>query len=1092
MIIDNSKPYIESTSKLPKLGTVLEAIIEVQKAKEDKNTQLTARLNDISKEVTDLLNDFETSTKNSITAHTTLKGPVHGETKYTIGLGNKENLPAATAAQINAGTYPRAWLTPALLKSMITTGLGIDTSLYVESGSFPLSYGTTLGRQLFNQRLISTKPVELQSVIPTGVNEFLFSTEESYLLFGDHGQGVVNDFSAGGYQAPIGPIIIDIHNDNLSLIRNVPCSLNDITIADNVASALTGLGFGFGEYNGNFYDSNFYPTIANVSAVEDPDTSTKQSSEACLFDKTIVYKPEGNISIRNYDLTKHNFNELVFPETGQYPLDYATFLSADNFLFYTANASIEQQDGIWGLLFDVVSGDVGTPDWLPDQIDKQTNKVLSKKGIFNIIQTTVNSITGYTGSKGIIRLSKDVPFGTSDLRKNFDYSNFIGSERYGSVFIPIESLITGFNSQSAANQQLIVNRIDKELVKRITLSWLNKYTLEGLIRIPFYLEGAKQTADNPYGFNMYVDLHFKVNQLPDYNTIDLSAINYNASTKPTLDANLDLTGNLGKFKRFDTLEENPLHPKVFGGCFIETGGHIQSYVCGYRQYICHYLHDLGSVKDWIYNDITPTIKETRVIDYGTYPTNGGYGDNGRFVPLRFNTNSIDYLAYIRNKYGKFQFANVNMSLTFDPLTDGFDHANSVTWLDKTGEHELPALVINDDYTKPGVEVHGMVFTEQNGFVGSHDLQWNGITQTPSSVVSIDPVFKSKIMIESKVKDPYCIFFYYNSVLYWVISDRNGEKGINGFDTCIGGIRVDLYLSTSNTYEIRPLETMVETLRFTNLYPKPLPDGYYGRNHDSFDDVFITKNSVSANTLDVAVNFPMMMGHYFTFQIVMDGLGYYYPAPYTGITLDPAPLTGFKVNAPHNFFPSIMPPVMCGNSFHLYSSSLYAGDRYDGKGISQFKDYFMGWKDSLPLYLVGSNLTTNGQSVLVDKTVILENMASHSGKLFVTYDEGTGGIAFSKGNNTEGLTTEPTISISFVGYWEKIGDYQILSYHAPRGVTEVQQDDFINGLLPVIDNKQMGGNAMGSVFPFYLGKVRSVPRQWFFTTGESNGGGGNNS
>lgn len=1076
MKIDNSKPWEESPTKRPKLGEVLESIVEIEKNRVENSAALVKQLSEVEKNTKSLLTEFDTQTDAAIKAHTAKKGPAHGEDKSTIGLGKKENLPAASLTDIQNGNYKREWLTPLTLQALVERELDIDPDLYVTSGSLPLSYGVTLGRALFNQRFISTKDVILETPIAKGISSFLLSTEESYLLFGDHGQGILTEFSTGGKQAPIGPMTVDIRNDNITTVRATPASLNDITVSDSFIKTMTGLGFGYGDYNGNFYDSNFHPTVPVDN--KEVNTSIKQSSDASLFDKTIIYKPEGQINIRNYNLTKHNFNELVFPTEGSYPLDAATFMSADEVLIYTANCGIAQQGGVWGILFDFVSGNIGTPDWYPDTINKKTNKILSKKAGFTIRQTTINKIDGYEGALGVIRQSsKTIPFGVGTERANFNYSNFAGSSRYASAFIPIESIIKGFNGQSDANKQKVLARIDLELIKRITMAWVNKLTYQAVLRIPFFLNGAK--TDTEYGFHMWVDLSFRLNIEEDYNTVDMAALNFNTANRPTLDANLDLTGTLGKFEKINGgIKDNPLHPKVMGGCFVESGGHIQAYVAGYRQYICYYKHQVGNALDWIQGNMKPVITDTKVRDNGTYPTNGAYGDNGRLIPVKFTADTIQYLAYIRNKKGKHQYAVMDYPLNFDLIKNTFSNPTEITWLDRAGEKDIPVLITNTDYTKAGFEVSGMVFTEGNGYIGSYDPNWNGANFSPKEVVKINSVFQSRVQIAAKIKNPHTIFFYYNSVLYWVITDYKGEKNSDGFDTCFGGIRVDVYQNTDKTYEIRPLETMKETYRFANMYTSALPESYYGRNHDSFDDVFITKNPTTAGVLDVNVNYPMMMGHYYTFQIKLDGLGYYYPTEYAGKKLDILNLNGYGTKSPHNFYPSYMPPLMASSAFYTFNNELYTGVVYDKNGMKAFSDYFMGWKNELPLYVVGSNLTVNGKSILVDKTVKLPNMTAHSGAVFVTYEDDAP-VVFSGGNNPGGHTTEPSIANLFAGFWSKVGEYYSFSYHPIRGVSDVQDADFLNALLPVINNAQMATYAMGSTFPLYLGKVRTKPRQYYF-------------
>lgn len=63
MKIDNSKPWKESINKAPKLGTVLEAIIENDNDNIKHREDIKKHLDEVDKDIQSKLNDLEESVK---------------------------------------------------------------------------------------------------------------------------------------------------------------------------------------------------------------------------------------------------------------------------------------------------------------------------------------------------------------------------------------------------------------------------------------------------------------------------------------------------------------------------------------------------------------------------------------------------------------------------------------------------------------------------------------------------------------------------------------------------------------------------------------------------------------------------------------------------------------------------------------------------------------------------------------------------------------------------------------------------------------------------------------------------------------------
>lgn len=1089
MEIDDSKPWVESTEKNPKLGGVLEAIIELKNNQVNKDNDVQSQLDEIEINVNKEIASFKSNVSTALEKHTSKTGPVHGETKATIGLDKKENLAAKTPSKLQSEitaikndkegtkTISKEWLTPETLNILLEESLGVDNSEYMRSGTIPISAGRILGKNLTNQ-IIKNNDSALPTKIPTGQVSYLFSTEVDYLMFAELGEGRVTDFSEGGNKAPIGTTRIDIKNGNILASRGQALSLNNVTTSDKFAQKVTGLGWGFGEANGNFYDSNFSKTIDTSVAAS---TNTTQEVEACLFDPTLVCKPDKVAYLRNFNLTKHNFNELFLNRNGNYPFNDATFLSNDNFICHIANVQLNKQNNIWGIVFDFVTGDVGIPDWLPDSVTKTTDKILSKIATYNVTKTTAaGSLTGYSGAKYFSRSSKDLPWGHTESN-DFANASSVGPN-YLSVWIPFNDFITGFNNLSSAVQTSFTDNVDIDLLKRACLAWNNSYVKSGFIRIPFYYEVPNTTK----AWSTYLDFNFSIAVTNTGNNVTFSAFNFDSSQKPTINSNLDLTlakatdANNGFTSWSKDVKENPIHPKVFKGCFLETGGHITAYVLGHRQYICHYKHDITSVRAWIVNNLKPTIKDEdiRILDVGMLPPNRFYSDNTRITPLVFNDSRITYLTRARDRLNKYNYGTFNLnSENFDLLSSRNSESSDITWLDRKSNKDIPILIDNSNLSSPGINTTALVFSEINGFVGYQDHGFTGTGFVPSGPTEIDSTLKKRIILESKIVNPYPIFFYFEQMLYWAIASRDGQKNSDGYDVCVGGLRVDL-LAENGTYTIRSLPTVGTKAvwgKMYNDYPKGL---IRGRESESFDDVFIVNKNGYDQTSKIFVNYPDLDGRYYSFDIVADDSGYKYPASLTLPILDLKKECGYGETSPYVFYGSYFSPFMLVDKFYLPSQDMFKLLKYDKNGESTVSDYYMGWKNEIPLYTVGENITINGQSLILKEGVNLPTDGSYDGKLFISYYNSVFALHTNK-YNPLGYPTEPSNEILFAGFVKTIDNVTVLSYHAPRGFNDIAAQDFINSLFPVVDGKQMSLDSMGTTFPVFLGKLNSSPRQYFF-------------
>ena len=1068
MKIDNSKPWKESINKAPKLGTVLEAIIENDNDNIKHREDIKKHLDEVDKDIQSKLNDLEESVKKETLTHTSAKGPKHGETKATIGLDKKENLPAANIEDINNKVYKRAFLTPATLNKLLDNDMSIDNSRYMEKGSSFVDSLFPLGRTLSNQQFLNdTTPLPERNAF--GPVSYMLSTEEDYLIFSELGEGPNTNFSEGGEKAPLGTSHIAIRSDKITLRRGYPVSLNSVTMTEGFVKNNTGLQFGFSPFGGNFYDSNYYPTQV---VEEDTNISSKQSVESTLFDPVIIYKPEGNIGGRCFNSTVHHFNEFVLNKQGTYPFKNASFLSNENTLLHVADCRLEKQT-VWGICFDLVSGDIGYPDWLPDTVTRNTEKIFSKRAYYTIKETLITSIDGYEGALGSMKLSEGKPFGVEN-RENFYNSNFAGAVRYSNVFIPIEAIIKGFNNLPTDKQQLVIDNIDKDLLFRVVLDWKNKFTNEGLIRIPVYYTVPNSTVS----WCMWLDLSFKLNFVEDSIRVDMNAINFDTNQRPNIGSDLNL-GNenvIGKFRKWGVKDDNPLHPKYFSGCFVETGGHVKTYIIGHRQYTCYYKHEIKSKKDWILNDIYPTITKTDIHHSSTLPSNGFYNESLRYVPVKVDTQNgkITYFGFGRNKYGRYQDFLFETKSDHDLTVDLAKPVDNVIWKKYNPNNTLvPLLVENLNFNQLGLNISGKIFSEKNSFTGYLNVSPNSNTGfNTTGKIKIDNVLFSRLSRTGNIYNPYIIMFLFQNVLYCVNVSRTGKVNDKGFDSYFCAIRVDL-VKEDNEYRVRAILNQ-EVKGFVGKLFEKYDRNLNGLDNVSFDDIFIVPVKYDESRFRVYLNRPDLAGNYYELLIKRDNQGYYYPERLESEPLDMLAMGGYKDFTPHKFYRVTLPPFMAQNSLSvgLYDDNLFGVKQETVNGVVNKRSYYMGWKNELPLLSIGQTIHLIDDTALIDETISYTNESKN------------GLLAMVRSTKKVKLFTGYVSGFNLydyilVGFWSNIDNKYCFTYHAPRGVSGLESFDFTNSQLPAINNGLLSIQSNMDTKPVMLGKRSGVPRQYYF-------------
>lgn len=1027
MITDNTQPWEETTPKAPGTGELLKAIIETSQQSDDQETSDTTTIADASTQLDARLDKMSDTLTTNTTAHTGLTGITHQETQATIGLEGKENITRASLSDVRANTYRHQYATPKLLNIALTKRLAVSFKDYLAGGLFPICCGRKLGRVVCDTLFRTHRLSETTRMIgewPAGQVSYLFSAEEDFVMFAEFGTGRRNS----------------VHKDN-----RTPNGVTRINLDNNLFVVQKG--------------ESAATTHLTYTPTESSTSDTIQEVEASLFNPSIVYTPNGSLTARNLNTNKHVFHVMKIDKLDYLPTTNMSFLSREALMVWTAKCRLEKNNDIWGVVFDMVCGDIGTPDWYSDD----PVKVLSKRSSFVAADLTGVSIDGYPGAT-----ANNAPPSIT-------------------VTVPLNAIITNFDSLSSDEQTQVVGRVNTDLLAQITLAWVGTNTQhQAALRIPFYYTSDTQ------GYRYYIDLGFTVAGVSSGRiSVAFSAANYHTDTLPTLDnGTFELSVPEGSRWKIFPLEvdNNPLHPLVFKGCFSETGGHITAYNAGHRQYLCHYKHDCTGVASWIGQDMEPVIDESlsQITSVGMMSSTFFYSDNLRLIPVLQEDDRITYLTRARHPQGAYHYG----TFTINPATWSFEasqrqsESSEITWIDTNKRYltDIPILVENPNMKVGKITSNGLVFSEANGFTGYERHGFNGINFVPDGVCTIDTVLKAAILLYCNIKNPYPIFFWSEEMLFWSVISRTGERNADGYDACVGSVRVDKQYDDStkqSTIRILPGESMKGM--WNTVYEETVDmRQMIGLDNPSFDDVYHV-NRFGGETSLVLVNLPDLPGRYIRFGTTQDSRGYRYPTTFNPDKINLKKECAFGTGCPHLLFGSNFTPILTDKALYAQTSDIFGHKRYniDNNG-GIIREYWNTEADKIPIYTPGEILTINGISHRLNAPISLPiDDSSYYGKVYISYSNDQLNL-YTKNHNPLGLTTEPDNTTMLAGYLSKTGDTVVFSYHPTKDTPGVSSQPYTNGLLPTIDGRQMSYKASGTTFPFILGLTDGDPKQGYFT------------
>lgn len=1069
MYTEKDKPQPPLTDRSDPVGVVLDAFIEndrkVQEVTGDHADTLKS-ISDTSVVAKGKSDKYKTDSEVMIKVHTNKVGAVHGETKETVGLANKDNWPMATTEQHLSGVDVNAFAHPAGLTAMVEQRLRVNPDNYIPARTIPYSSGGQLGDvpqypiDLTIGELVQSKDDPFTHL---GETPWEFSTSSGVVVFPTLNNAPIQgrytqlptEMPRAYVHSPLGGSKIRVYNKVLDLRRTRPSFIRGWLPKTKVTGDI----------------------VRRPQSLMDTDH--------------VTLKQDDRVILRSF-----NKNSI--------PVDYADITGyyggLPNGLFkYTEGKMYNFSSSV-------------TLDQAP--VSPAGNEIYIRFGYrshgFNIGEyLSVNGPGNPTEQNGTL----DTPMTsyTASILPPHNKMEFVPGTTFGSFIVRLKNLVT----LPAGIEAELYNNIVKELSEKPLVEWRNKMVYHFMGRVGL---GWFNKTKTKY---WHAWLDFEVIDRHNTPSAGVSTARFYTndtiwnSPKQVMDNNYDLTGT-GLFKAYEpTIKQSPLHPLAMGGVFESQGGHLKTYTLYGRQYVGYYKHEYNSGVSFMLggNKPLPAIEQAEFSVQSTLNANGMYGDHLRHIPISFDrgTGMMTYLTQIRDGKNRYAWAKASVPADSEYLQSrDFDNykgpvIRDFKWLGTEQQEPKPFLIYNDDF-QADMDVGGLVFHNGNNFIGFSSYTFD--TESLDNPV----VYGTPVTLDTDVvnwlktslggwSNPDVLAFHFRKTLFWMVTCRDPkEYPADGKDCFYGFIRnCDIVADGSGGMTVRNLDPIADTvvINKTNLFKKESlqvdTSAVYGFDGRIARDVYIqmTKhdNATSTQSHDVMINAGPFNNFYIEMSLThntltgdktwgpklnaVDPVFSYDPVNGFQIDYDKQILYGTKL--PYRMHINYQSPVMLKRGMWSYRRTP------NNFGISTRRNGFytitgglMSEYEGIDLYPVGSVLTVNGKNTVVKKPVraVLAEQPNFT-ELFVRIS-GSEPELYSTNNNPNGYDLEPNNGAAAAGWLAGT----LFWYYDPAS--------WRNSFLPVIDGRRMSPYGYGGTFPMFFGKpgeTKPTNRYWneFVTT-----------
>lgn len=1062
MYVDPSRPLPPVDTKEDYLGSVLNAIINISNKRIERQgtpEEYEEMIAEQQWEADQKLDAFSKWADDTLLAHTSKKGAVHGETKITVGLGNKDNWRMATIQEHIDGQARNVFCHPQGLRELIKARLVIDPKRYIRRRQIPIASGGQLGN--VPQWPFSWEEGEVTESLKDpmeyyGQTPWQFSTDNGiFLIPALNGADILTQHTPDPGRpkravTPFGGTNIRVYNKTIDIRRTRPSLLR-------------------GESN------------------NEPNNELVKGS-AHLFDRHAAFYCEtDHIGIRAYNKARLPFD--VLSNNGITSKNWSGIMESRENMLYNINTSLYNGDLGWGNDIHLIIH-VGMWSFIENGLE-------SKNGVGRPAETIANL------DKEITSLAVTVPAnGKFRIQKSAGQTD--------SIVVKLSDIL---NYDPAMRDDLWA-MFDQSHVQHVAFTWRNRLLGDMALRIPigFY------SRDTNFYTNYYLDLNLviKENLATQSATMLVNTLREVDTNIQSLNANFQVM-TLGRFVQYGgTVINDPFHPLAFNGTFEAQGGHVKTYTFYNRQYVGYYQHNVGSVKEWIAagDNIKPNLVKYSYNAISNINNDGMYGDHLRHIPLSANADgTTDYLVHSRDWYHGYRWCVVNVKTDTAPemLTPTGHHygpwRNRVEWI-TPATSTIPSFLISNEEGSSQFDVSGLVFNTQNAFKGFARYAVD-VNDVADPVQVLDPVDVDDAILTWIANNgggwskSHKQLFYFKNRLFWISQTiSSGEVKPDGTDAYFGWID-NCYLDVDGVTGKRTIK--VGGTVAANATAKPIKINVKSSldvlsrdvtGWDSFEsaDVYtmLMSQSGSRSSYLVMMNVAPFNNFYVEFRAVIDtaaGTTFFEPLvagavdpvfPYDadkGFQIDYDKVTGYGSIVPHRLHVNFQTPVMLKKSMWSFRKTPgQYGIFSQSIGFVVASGGIMNTIEGVPIYPVGSVVTVGGSNLIVKSPVSAADAVFGGDEELLIRQHGSSrqdiqtpdGLTLFGVKKNYGLNTEPNSGTAPCGFLRNKKFY----HYDPSG--------WRNALLPVVDGKRMSFYGYGSSFPAFMGIPGSgLPINRFF-------------
>ena len=808
MYVNKDRPLPILEDKKDPLGGLLNSFIKVERERDKLQGDQAGQLKQIAEfkaRMQTKVNTFSNDLNNLILGHSEAKGALHGETKVTVGLGNKDNFAMGSIDDHIAGTRKDLFCNPEGLSYLVKDRVTIDPNSYLPAKAIPIASGGIFGEVSQITYHINRNDPEQSSANPInfiGESNWEFCTPAGMFIYPMMNNSPIigifsdpNPDTVKTVQTPWGGTKVRYYEKGIVPRRTRPVTMTSDKLAGQGGGEMLRSAEALFERSTIHYLEGGVQKVRSLNRNHLPfdvfdteETNNKAFGGVFASRENMLYHILVNMDlgellpVEQRPMLDYIANQ-VWPRSSQYPLDSKARSRFD----FIVNRDLppipdDPLNSPIRRFFDRALNLTYPKDPVKrhrnkfmEYIDRGLNAMwpVSRNSIYSkeeleLVDMVINKFWPGPRSEStidgeivikldfIIRsmLEKDYPYPSLSLPDELVYKT---NKKYGNQFLvpthgKINSVLrdTGVIGLDIKLKDIIEHDVQGygKLVRHIDksrcqlVSFAWRNRLEGKATVRLSIGWYTVNRSNYVHAYLDLNLDFNDNAGTFTSIVNVETGDIWNRVKQELNDNLEVVTD-GLFKMYPgDIKELPTHPAALGGVFETQGGHMKSYNFYNRQYIGYYRHEIGSTLSFIN------------LEDKTIPTPTEYSYNIQSV-INGDMFYGDHLRHIPVKVD-----TVNKTVQY--LVQSRDWKNNYRWGFVTVESETPVV-------------------QPNGYVGPKRLASKWVEDrkayVPSMLIENDET-SATMNISPVVFNNWNNFTGYTNYTLDENSDRHPITGVN--------------------------------------------------------------------------------------------------------------------------------------------------------------------------------------------------------------------------------------------------------------------------------------------------------------------------